>query len=165
MYGNRALSYRVSTKKIPISRSPRWNEWIKFPMIKISQLPLESRVCFDVIIYSATGMESQVNKNNAASFVQLFINVWSIFTFCFFLNCFDFWIRLLHLLLSRSLIKTVDLRRDLVLWIYGLFMPRKIDLVAWDNTMDLLIRARNQPNKGISWNGSNSKLTNMRVSS
>ncbi|KAL4450532.1 hypothetical protein ABPG74_019430 [Tetrahymena malaccensis] len=60
MYGNRALAVKKETQKIPFSRSPRWDEWIKFPLIKISQLPLESRICFDIIVYSVTGLESQI---------------------------------------------------------------------------------------------------------
>ncbi|KAL4486333.1 hypothetical protein ABPG72_007119 [Tetrahymena utriculariae] len=60
MYGNRALAVKKETQKIPFSRSPRWDEWIKFSLIKISQLPLESRICFDIIVYSVTGLESQI---------------------------------------------------------------------------------------------------------
>ncbi|EGR27704.1 phosphatidylinositol- -diphosphate 3-kinase, putative [Ichthyophthirius multifiliis] len=60
IYGNRQLAIKKETLKIPFSNTPRWNEWIKFRSLKISQLPLEARLCFDIIIYSCSGQESQV---------------------------------------------------------------------------------------------------------
>ena len=49
---------QTQTYQIPLSASPKWNIWLEFPL-KISQLPQETRLCFDVLVFSSTG-DSQI---------------------------------------------------------------------------------------------------------
>lgn len=46
---------QVESKAVPFSLQPRFNQEIRFPGIRISSLPLESKLCFDIIIHSFTG--------------------------------------------------------------------------------------------------------------
>ena len=57
----------ISTTQIHLSQSPKWYQWLEFP-VKVSQLPQESRICFDVVVFSSTG-DSQII---ASSTLQIF---------------------------------------------------------------------------------------------
>jgi phosphatidylinositol-4,5-bisphosphate 3-kinase catalytic subunit alpha/beta/delta len=46
---------QAETKKVPFSLQPRFNQEIRLTAIRISSLPLESKLCFDIIIHSITG--------------------------------------------------------------------------------------------------------------
>jgi len=59
-FGSKLLTDKAiaQTTQIPLSGSPKWNQWLEFPL-KISQLPQESRICFDIAVFSSTG-DSQI---------------------------------------------------------------------------------------------------------
>ena len=49
---------QAQTYQIPLSGSPKWNHWLEFP-VRISQLPQEARICFDILVLSSIG-DSQI---------------------------------------------------------------------------------------------------------
>lgn len=46
---------KVETSVKPFSNNPRWFEWIEFPNLRISQLPLETKIAMNIKIYSQKG--------------------------------------------------------------------------------------------------------------
>lgn len=57
LYGETGLTKDsiVNSGKIPFRKLCRWDKVIKFGNLKISQLPMETRLCFNVIIHSVSG--------------------------------------------------------------------------------------------------------------
>lgn len=63
VYHGAKLLASAETKKTPFTFSPRFSQWVNFgrlnsqllPPLKLSQLPLEARVCFSVVIHAAHG--------------------------------------------------------------------------------------------------------------
>ncbi len=43
------------TKRNHIAQTMRWYEWLEFKELRVSQLPYESRICFNVICHAQTG--------------------------------------------------------------------------------------------------------------
>ncbi|KAL4490435.1 hypothetical protein ABPG72_002645 [Tetrahymena utriculariae] len=50
----------VETKKQPFCKSIRFNEWVTFDNLKISQIPLEARICMNIILHSDDQNEHQI---------------------------------------------------------------------------------------------------------
>jgi len=50
-YGNKQLAV-AETKKLPISFSPRWYEWLSFNNLKLLNIPKEARLCFEIMLHS-----------------------------------------------------------------------------------------------------------------
>jgi phosphatidylinositol-4,5-bisphosphate 3-kinase len=52
----------VQTRAVPFSFSPRFNQDIKFPGIRISSLPLETKLCFNIVVHSQLGQQQVIGS-------------------------------------------------------------------------------------------------------
>lgn len=66
LYGDKLLNYESQqiTHPVPWCNSPHFNTKIHFTNIKISKLPLETRLCFNVITYSGYGDKLIIGSGN-----------------------------------------------------------------------------------------------------
>lgn len=65
-YGNRIIDSQ-ETKKILFTFAPKWNEQLWFKNIMYSNLPLETRACFNVIVHGESENLSQVIASTSIS--------------------------------------------------------------------------------------------------
>ncbi|KRX06528.1 Protein kinase-like domain [Pseudocohnilembus persalinus] len=72
-YGNNLLSSqsRTLSKNLPFQSQAKIQEWITFDNIKVSQLPLESRICFNVIVKSEKNQQQIICSTSLQIFDQL----------------------------------------------------------------------------------------------
>ncbi|KAL4497869.1 hypothetical protein ABPG72_000624 [Tetrahymena utriculariae] len=91
----------VETKRVPYGNICRFNQWISFNNIKVSQLPLESRLCFNLKAYAQNSNDYQIIGSSTLPIFnsqELFqqglnsINVWPFYRVHGRLSCMnEYW--------------------------------------------------------------------------